>query len=80
MFQNYLDNLAILCFKSSIGIMPSAITSVTEHDGSSYTGEWKNDRRNGVGRAVFKDGSSYYGDWKDDTRNGTGTYEFRNGD
>lgn len=49
-------------------------------NGDRYTGEWKNDQRNGkgtqqdkeLGKQTCADGSHYAGDWKDDKKNGTG--------
>ena len=44
-----------------------------------YTGECKNNKRDGRGRVVFDDGAKYEGDWKDDKKNGHGTQYYRNG-
>ena len=39
---------------------------LTEPDGSSYDGFWKNDQRCGLGIKNFKDGSWYDGEWQED--------------
>jgi serine/threonine protein kinase len=38
-----------------------------------YTGDWKNDKRNGYGEQQFENGNKYKGNWKDDKRHGFGT-------
>lgn len=44
-------------------------------NGDHYTGEWKNNQKNGKGTQFWKKSGSYYdGDWKDNLRNGFGTY------
>lgn len=50
-------------------------------DGSTYEGEWKNDKRNGEGSScfeflgVFNDANKdkYEGEWANDKKNGRGT-------
>ena len=46
---------------------------------SSYTGELKDDKRNGQGTLTFPDGETYSGTWKDDKYNGQGTLTFADG-
>lgn len=41
-------------------------------DGSKYTGEWTNGKRNGYGIFIYKNGSRYEGNWVNDKKNGTG--------
>lgn len=33
--------------------------------GEKYKGEWKNDKKNGLGKYIWADGSWYYGEWKE---------------
>merc|ERR1719296_160979 len=39
-------------------------------DGGKYTGEWKNDERNGLGTYTWTSGDKYIGGWKYDNQNG----------
>jgi len=39
-----------------------------------YTGQWKEGRRQGRGKQIWKDGSQYEGLWKNDAPNGKGRY------
>ncbi len=45
-----------------------------------YTGDWKNDLRDGLGVAYYADGSRYEGEWKEGKRQGRGTLFLANGD
>jgi len=45
-----------------------------------YWGDWKNEKRNGLGTYVWEDGQKYIGYWKDDIRHGKGVVSFSNGD
>ena len=50
--------------------------------GDDYQGEYKRDKRNGVGVYMFASGASgatYEGDFKDGKPHGTGVYTFRSG-
>jgi len=40
----------------------------TRADGTTYTGEWKDDKPNGQGALSFADGRRYTGEWKDGKR------------
>ena len=44
-----------------------------------YTGECKNNKRDGRGRVVFDDGAKYEGDWKADKKEGKGKYTYASG-
>jgi len=48
-------------------------------DGSSYDGDWKDDKRHGSGKLQSTVGV-YEGDWKADCREGKGVMKFTNGD
>jgi 4-amino-4-deoxy-L-arabinose transferase-like glycosyltransferase len=45
-----------------------------------YSGDWKNDKRNGLGTYVWEDGQKYVGHWKNDVRHGKGAVSFKNGE
>ena len=47
--------------------------TMTFADGTTYTGEFKDDESNGQGTKTFADGSTYTGQWKDGEANGLGT-------
>lgn len=65
--------------------------SQSEIDNSygTYTGQWKNDMKNGTGRMMWEDGIVYEGSWVNDKMSGKGTFiipnketyigEFKNG-
>ncbi|WP_375241902.1 phospholipid carrier-dependent glycosyltransferase [Lacinutrix sp.] len=43
-----------------------------------YSGDWKNEKRNGLGTYVWEDGQKYTGHWKNDVRHGKGAVYFKN--
>ena len=43
-----------------------------ESNGATYIGNYKNGKRHGNGRQVWKDGSVYQGTWEDDVACGHG--------
>ncbi|MFK7748677.1 MAG: phospholipid carrier-dependent glycosyltransferase [Kordia sp.] len=45
-----------------------------------YSGDWKDDKRNGFGTYVWEDGQKYVGQWKDNVRHGKGIVSFKNGE
>ena len=48
--------------------------------GTKYTGEFRKDQRNGIGRIEYaKDGTKYKGQWKDDKRHGEGQFTWADG-
>ena len=48
-------------------------------DGSSYTGEWKDSKKNGSGVFTWPDGRRYEGGYINDMRDGYGTYYWTSG-
>jgi hypothetical protein len=42
-------------------------------DGSSYSGQWKNGKREGRGSYRWASGSRYTGEWMDNQKHGSGT-------
>ena len=47
--------------------------------GNKYTGEWRNNKKNGQGTFTFANGDKYVGEYKDDKRTGQGTLNFASG-
>jgi len=47
---------------------------------SKYEGEWKDGKKEGVGRMWWHNGDRYLGDWKGDTKDGYGYMIWANGD
>lgn len=47
--------------------------------GLNYEGEWKNNRKNGIGIEIAKDGSLYKGEFKNGYKHGIGTYFWPDG-
>ena len=48
-------------------------------DGSTYNGEWKDNKHHGHGTYTFADGSTYIGGWKDGNEHGQGTSTLADG-
>ena len=48
--------------------------------GPKYSGEWKNNMKNGMGTTIFGDGTKYIGEFKNNYRNGMGTMTYPSGD
>lgn len=46
--------------------------------GSTYTGEFKNNTREGYGHFIFVNGDEYIGNWTNNKRNGYGVYFYKN--
>ena len=44
-----------------------------------YSGQWRNDRRNGQGTQIYLSGDRYEGEWRDDQRSGRGTMHWSGG-
>ena len=51
----------------------------TYADGSTYDGEWKDDKGHGQGTLTWADGNKYEGEWKDGKKHGQGTYNYPDG-
>ena len=48
-------------------------------DGSSYEGDFKDDKFEGVGKFIWKTGHVYIGSWKDGKMDGIGEFKHRDG-
>ena len=62
-----------------VGCSSTSQGTMTYADGSTYTGEWRDDVRHGQGTGTYTDGGTYSGQWKDGEPNGQGTYTYANG-
>ena len=51
-----------------------------EWEGDSYTGEFKEGLRHGLGTYTYSDGDVYVGEYIEGEMHGTGSYYFQNGD
>jgi len=49
-------------------------------DGSIYEGDWKNSKRSGLGKLIYKYGAIYEGNWKNNKISGVGKMVYMNGD
>jgi len=48
-------------------------------DGDKYAGEWKSNKKNGLGTNTSASGDKYVGRFKNNKKNGLGTFTFSNG-
>lgn len=48
-------------------------------DGTTYSGDWMNGMRHGLGKIVETNGYMYYGWWEDDMRHGQGEASYQDG-
>lgn len=48
-------------------------------DGSTYDGNWRDDKAHGKGKFTYPDGDVYEGEWENDKANGFGVYRRENG-
>lgn len=70
-----LDNLP----KCPEGIFSNCVGSSTYPDGSQYTGQWQDGKREGQGTYWGPTGEKYEGSWKNDRRDGAGITTSRDG-
>lgn len=52
----------------------------TWSDGTTYDGEWKNNKTNGKGSLIYGNGDKYIGKFLNGKKNGIGTYTWSNGE
>ena len=64
---------ADVCLKTD-EVWDNCVASHTDDNGLTYTGEWKNNKRDGKGTYSWANGSKYVGESKDNRMNGQGTY------
>lgn len=56
------------------------LPKVTFESGVTYTGEWKQQKRDGQGTQTWPDGTVYSGSWMNNVANGSGKFVHSNGD
>ena len=64
----------------SNGYFHNCFGTYTFANEDTYTGEWKDGKKNGQGTYTFANGDTYAGEWSGDEKNRQGTYTFANGD
>ena len=52
----------------------------TLRNGATYTGQWLDGMRDGIGTQLWPDGSRYEGQWRNDKANGQGKLVHADGD
>ena len=64
----------------SNGYFHNCFGTYTFANEDTYTGDWKDGKKNGQGTYTFANGDTYSGEWDGDKKNGQGIYTFANGD
>ncbi|XP_053489582.1 radial spoke head 1 homolog isoform X4 [Ictalurus furcatus] len=68
------------CCQTSDGVaMRKGFGTQTSSSGTTYTGEWNDDKMNGSGTLSHPSGAVYKGQFRDNTYHGSGTYHFPDG-
>lgn len=55
--------------------MGYSVGTLSYMNGEKYEGDWKEDRKEGVGKWYYTNGCYYDGEWKNDSMNGRGRLE-----
>ena len=74
-YTNLITNLKITGNFSNKGIYGIGI-EISEEGGYTYTGEFKNNKKEGLGTIIWKDNCKYQGEFKNNQMNGYGIIEF----
>ena len=74
-YTNLITNLKITGIFGQNGLFGIGIESSVE-GGYTYTGEFKNNKKDGIGTILWKDGSKYQGQFKNNQMNGYGMIEY----
>ena len=64
----------------SSGYFHNCFGTYSWDDGDKYTGEWRDDEKNGQGTYTHASGDKYVGEWRDDKKDGQGTYTYADGE
>ena len=63
----------------SNGYFHNCFGTYTFANEDTYTGDWKDGKKNGQGTYTFANGDKYVGDWRSGKRNGQGTFIWPDG-
>ena len=74
-YRNFITNLRVTGIFKENGISGIGIENSAE-GGYIYTGEFKNNKKEGIGTIEWKDGNKYQGEFKDNQLNGYGIIEY----
>ena len=64
----------------SNGYFHNCFGTYTFANEDTYTGDWKDGKKNGQGTYTFANGDTYAGEWSGDKKNGQGIYTLATGD
>ena len=64
----------------SSGYFHNCFGTYSWDDGDKYTGEWRDDEKNGQGTYTYASGDKYVGEWKNGKKDGQGTYTYADGE
>ena len=64
----------------SNGYFHNCFGTYTFTNEDTYTGDWKDGKKNGQGTYTFANGDTYVGDWQSGKRNGQGTFIWPDGE
>jgi hypothetical protein len=64
----------------SNGYFHNCFGTYTFANEDTYTGDWKDGKKNGHGTYTFANGNTYAGEWSGDKKNGQGIYTLATGD
>ncbi|MCJ8736509.1 hypothetical protein PDJAM_G00013430 [Pangasius djambal] len=67
------------CHTSDGVVMRKGFGTQTSSSGTTYTGEWNDDKMNGRGTLSHPSGAVYKGQFRDNMYHGSGTYHFPDG-
>ena len=71
------DNYNIFKMQASDGDIYEGL--ITYENGDRYTGEWKDNKREGNGMITYANGDEYFGEWILDNKEGRGVMRYMNG-
>ena len=74
-YTNLITNLKITGIFGQYGLFGIGI-EISVEGGYTYSGEFKNNKKDGIGTIIWKDGSKYQGQFKNNQMNGYGMIEY----